>query len=572
MTSEANIQPSILGDLGRLIKEKFSNIFTVVPVSSGPLKFISIWLTPIGDTSRGYSMKYLPLFYAIASLDEGNNKKLSLKLITFHGKIIDQINEADHPLMTNDDKLNFVGKLEKLKLCKGIEMPDADLKLDARTFSSMYLVERLQHEVIVRSYHCQYALYENSVCKMCTDLSVAYDHEEKLEGSNEPEFNDDVYDEFEGDVDMSLSYDYIPDMKPSIDINGDIQVNENCYPNDLNLLCRNVKQRSTVKKKKREKLCIKTSVEHSEEMEHPGKKEVKTTLIKCKHCSYQTRDIKQLMAHNMDAHSPRFDGTYCNETSALKCEYCSFKATTKKEYISHMTSHESNDYQCHLCEKVLNRKDALKSHMKKVHKRPYKCNLCPYETAQESRLTRHVTSVHEKIKRYFCDQCSYAASDNYSLKFHVMAVHEKVKPFICEHCTHATTTQKALTIHIRAVHEKLKPFICEHCSTGFATKYMLQMHVTVVHEKVKGFKCDQCSYETARKYYLDHHIKSVHEKVKQFKCDLCSFETAVKCNLKNHILAVHEKCKPFQCPHCPFEAIRKKQLTQHLANIHGEHT
>ena len=93
---------------------------------------------------------------------EDGSKKLSLKLITFHGKIVDQINEADHPLMTDEDKVNFVGKLDKLKLCKGIEMPDTDLKLDARTFSSMYLVERLQQEVIIRSYNCQYALYENS--------------------------------------------------------------------------------------------------------------------------------------------------------------------------------------------------------------------------------------------------------------------------------------------------------------------------------------------------------------------------------------------------------------------------
>ena len=60
-------------------------------------------------------------------------------------------------------------------------MPDDDLKLDARTFSSMYIVERLQEAVVVRSYHCQYALYEeNAACKMCSDLSVAYDSEQKL--------------------------------------------------------------------------------------------------------------------------------------------------------------------------------------------------------------------------------------------------------------------------------------------------------------------------------------------------------------------------------------------------------
>ena len=150
-THEKNFQ-----NLSLLIANKFHNTFTTIPIvcKANGLRFLSIWRLPTAESAsvngHGIMGTYIPLFYAIATLDHHNNNKLSLKLVTFHGKIVDQINEADHPLMTDEDKVNFVGKLEKLKLCHGIKMPDSDLKLDARTFSSMYLVERLQNDVIVR--------------------------------------------------------------------------------------------------------------------------------------------------------------------------------------------------------------------------------------------------------------------------------------------------------------------------------------------------------------------------------------------------------------------------------------
>ena len=563
-------QYDILDDLRKLIKIKFAENFTVVPVSTGKQHFLSVWQAPACDSAYGPYMQYLPMFYAIVSVDNDRTDKLSLKLITFHGKVVDQINEADHPLMTNEDKLSFVGKIERLRPCKGIEMPDDDLKLDARTFSSMYIVERLQEAVVVRSYHCQYALYEeNASCKMCRDLSVAYDSEQELVRNQDEEFTD-AY-RCQDDVGISLDYVYGADTKSCFDIDCGIETDD---INHIDLkqeysLEHMSKPSSKTKRRNRENF-EDTDIENTNKKHRLGDRYCKQTIIKCKHCAYHAIDIQQLMSHNISVHSPGFNGGMSDEIQKIESESCDVNDIPRGELVSRSENNQIKFYQCQLCDTTLEGKSALKLHIRNEHKRPYKCRSCPYETSQESRLSRHIKSVHEKLKRYFCDQCSYAASDNYSLKFHVMAVHEKLKPFICEHCTHSTTTQKALRIHIKAVHEKLKPFICEHCSTGFATKYMLQMHVTVVHEKVKGYKCKQCSYETARKYYLDHHIKSVHEKMKQFKCDLCTFETAVKCNLKNHVLAVHEKSKPFQCPHCSFEAIRKKQLTLHLCNIHGE--
>ena len=165
-----------------LVKSKFGDSVTSIVAAATNTNdtFLSIWLkqqTNECKSENTYSMKYLPLFYVIATHDREG--KLSLKLITFHGKVIEELNGFDS-LLSDEDKINFVKKLERLHLCQGIKMPDNDLKLDASTFSAMYLVERLEQHVIMRSYHCQYALYNDSVCKMCLSLNTAYDANNKM--------------------------------------------------------------------------------------------------------------------------------------------------------------------------------------------------------------------------------------------------------------------------------------------------------------------------------------------------------------------------------------------------------
>ena len=222
---------NILDDLRKLIKIKFAEKFTVVPVSTGKQHFLSVWQAPACDSSYGQGTQYLPMFYAIVTVDHDRTDKLSLKLITFHGKVVDQINEADHPLMTNEDKYSLVGKIVGLKFCKGIEIPDDDLKLNARTFTLMYIVEKSQEAIVIRSYHCQYALYEeNAVCQVCSDLSIAYHSEQKPVRNQEEEFTD-AYG-CQDDVGISLDYVYGADTKSHFNIDGGIETD---YINHIDL-------------------------------------------------------------------------------------------------------------------------------------------------------------------------------------------------------------------------------------------------------------------------------------------------------------------------------------------------
>ena len=373
--------------LNGLIKSQYGDIISSILVNSSQSPFLSVWSKETNRNNESFSMNYLPLFYVIASYDK--DSKLSLKLITFHGKVLEELNGFNN-LISDQDKLNFVGKLEKMKLCQGIQMPDNDLKLDASTFAAMYLVERLDQHIIVRSQQCQYGLYGESICKMCASLNTAY-------SSNK--FKDDPGDEdilyYTDRVEYPAEAQYEQEPHASYPyLSSPLEIDNMSGQNELDMqLIKDESEYeiSITNNKCRKKRNIKNTSKASQKDKTDTKKTKKenSTVIKCKHCPYETNAIKLLMIHNIETHSPGFNGDFCDETGTYRCEECSFSTAVKKEYIDHISSaHGSSVHQCKICGKILGRKDSLRTHMNTVHKRPYKCPSCPYETAQESRLTR----------------------------------------------------------------------------------------------------------------------------------------------------------------------------------------
>jgi hypothetical protein len=387
--SEAVISLQFLEDL---VRSQYDDSMTCSLVTSSSSSFLSIWRKQTNLHETSYTMKYLPLFYIIASLDK--ETKLSLKLITFHGKVLEELNGFSN-LMIDEDKLNFVGKLNRMKLCQGVKMPDNDLKLDASTFSAMYLVERLEQNVIIRSHQCQYGLYDDLVCKMCASLNTAYgSNVMKYEAKEDDNFYytdgmvDSINNIYEHEVEESFGY----SLEDSpMNCEKDLKVND-----EQESLVEKTLSKKHQKKSKEKKTVGRMRLKRSS---NASKKEPNntTTVIKCKHCSHETKDIQLLMMHNIEVHTPQFNGDLCDneaqnlKSTTLQCEECSFYTSVEKEFSDHMnTFHDlSEDFPCKLCGKLLGRKDSLKTHMNTVHRRPFKCPSCPYETAQESRLTRY---------------------------------------------------------------------------------------------------------------------------------------------------------------------------------------
>ena len=173
----ANLQK--LEALNNLVVGELSDSFVSLRVFANETPFVSFWHQPqqqqhqeaAAVSFQPFSMKYLPLFYVIASLDQEGN--LSLKLITFHGKLIDEVNEANEEgELSPEDVINFISKLSYLHLCQGVQFPDVQSKLDLKMFSSLYVLEHLEENVTLRSVHCNFALCpEDLTCDACTALS-----------------------------------------------------------------------------------------------------------------------------------------------------------------------------------------------------------------------------------------------------------------------------------------------------------------------------------------------------------------------------------------------------------------
>ena len=144
-----------LEELENLVKNHFGDLLVSVAVSANGSLFLSIWQQPA--VHSGIYMDYLPLFYIVCGVDEYS--KLSLKLITFHGKVLEEIIENDEPIDDNE-KIEFVSKLTRIQLCQGVNAPDNELKLDPQTFAFLYLVEHIEKHVVIRSRQCKFSLFE----------------------------------------------------------------------------------------------------------------------------------------------------------------------------------------------------------------------------------------------------------------------------------------------------------------------------------------------------------------------------------------------------------------------------
>ena len=99
-----------LHELESLVASHYEETMSSFRASSGTCSFLTIWQKDSLECEKKYKMTYLPLFYVIASQDK--DTKLSLKLITFHGKILEELSGYSN-LLSNDDKLKFIAKLNE---------------------------------------------------------------------------------------------------------------------------------------------------------------------------------------------------------------------------------------------------------------------------------------------------------------------------------------------------------------------------------------------------------------------------------------------------------------------------
>ena len=419
----------ILESLDSLVESHFRENLVSSIVQTNNNLFISIWKPPQAEASCGdreMNMKYLPLFYVIGNVEDS---KICLKLITYHGKVIDEVNGKDFPL-DDGNKISFIGKLNDIRLCRGICFDNQNVSW---SIQSNVLLECLEDNLVLRSRQCRFGIFEEEalVCDSCDGLNI--------EDLKENIFQEETLEEniisnigSVDDVDEALDNEYLP-------------------TNSV------IRKKKKVVKRKGVKRKAKAIVENEDDVKqqlisNDGTDE----KLNCDECPFTTKKRKKgvvkLAEHQEKVHQ---------KVLPFQCEQCEYKFAYKRE---------------------------LEKHVSAVHMKikPFLCNFCSYETAYKSQLSWHINIVHNKVKPFLCEYCPYKTSQKRNLTLHNRCKHEMVKPIKCtyEDCNYETISTSRLTTHIKFVHQKIKPFVCQLCPFATDTNYHLQNHINVSILKV----------------------------------------------------------------------------------------
>ena len=450
--SNASID-SKLESFQNLVKLHFDDSLSsmIVKTSNGS-KFISLWNPPTENIDKqSLSMKYLPLFYIIGSFNE--DSKCELKLITFHGKIIDELREDSNEEISDESIIKFCDKLKRVKICSGANASNMECKYDLRTVLDTYFIEYLDGNTIIRSRKCSYGLSEENegnVCNACSMLNCSESRPKRKRTRNKVVKND-------------------------VAVLAD---SSNCSSTDLltNYIGTEISENDTN--------LVKEEYLASEEKYYVAEDIAELSMSE----EYSFADT-EFKAHDTNSDSDWSTQKKRKTSKTHKCKYCSYVGSTKVN---------------------------LSEHIKEEHSdlKPYSCELCSFKAKDKRALDHHVISTHDQSKAFLCEHCSYSTPSKGRLTCHIKAVHDKFKPFICEHCSFATAAKAHLDNHIAVVHNKIKPFQCTQCPYRAANSRDMKRHVKEVHEKIRPFSCHLCPYRAGRRVLMTKHMTKMHNEHK----------------------------------------------------------
>ena len=511
-----------LEELENLLKSNFGELVVSLAVSANGSLFLSAWQQPSECPPPKLFMEYLPLFYLIASV--GEDAKLSLKLISYHGIVIDDLYEKERPL-TDKEKIVFIKKLVDMQLCLGVKIPDS-MKLD-----SVYLVEKLEQNIVVRSRHCNFGLdRDRKVCEACNNLNkeIICDNGKKKLAPSTASKNDSC---------------------ALIETNS---VNENTLTtpplssvNNGSILLRNVKVE--VKEDEHEERNIteyfdmetadKVMEEADNLLSHPSidKKHMETKNI---HDKPKKRNPRRTGTKRL-----RLERSKKHHYGPFLCDQCGQTFTYADELNLHLeeTSHQSKETAvCFQCGDILESRIAFRKHLW-LHEnfRPYKCRHCDFtSTVKDHVYNQHAIYIHGSV----------GTEDDIEFLSDVM---EQIDDYEQDNNLHlGPALTKNRTRKVRKMKRK-----------------RMKKSLSRLQHSCSQPNCHMRyqSYKDLKKHYQEtgHRAKHV--------CFLCGEVAPRDVYLRNHIISVHLELKPYQCVHCPFtSALPDKIYNGHYKRIHGK--
>ena len=427
----------IFKSLESFVRLQFGDSLVCMPVYTpdDDGRFIIIYCRPTvkGDLKSDIwcSMKYLPIFYIIGIVD--GNLELSLKLITYHGKNVDELkltnvyyddNPSDYSI--DKRKIEFIQRLNNLKLCQGVKFPDADITHSLHTLSESYLIECLENDIVLRSRHCTFAIpkdQDKGACDTCSSLSRKQS-ERKLKRAGKRRKNQNKYDEDDFTI-FSEERNFIHPSQD--DINTEYTKHEENVPND----------------EESEHSYLPDVYENGYTYDGGGNRDGHVLEYNDEEMDFswsvgnpilsQVNEKQELLGGTDSVHDGLVESSLPDNKSTFhQCKQCSYQTIEKSELIMHISSVH-----------------------RKMKQRTFKCKYCVHKTSNKSQLLRHIQDSHDPEKPYSCDSCQFKSKEKRTLVQHVVAVHDKTKSYLCEQCSYSTPSKGRLSCHIKAVHDKV---------------------------------------------------------------------------------------------------------------------
>lgn len=447
--------------------------------------------------------------------------------------------------------------LSQLSLCPGVLESEVLQILSHSPVSNtlvcvMFLIEKLQKEIVYRSRSCQ-LLYDRSpyqgICSFCYEL--LNDLKTNAEANRDLEYQQQIEACDEEPPDFFRNEEFEAKAEPTAD--------EEVKPVVIKIM---------------KEEAVKESQSDEEDNRDQDEDYVVSQPVKAGKSKKSSHDWPT------------------QKKKSFSCPECPRRFVSQKFLLNHADKHHGlqltpapapavSEYElmkCPFCDEMLRKYPKVD---KKRKKKPQKLSirvrshlLCFHPDQRNTPTFLEIMEQFE-VKEFICTDCGKCLFSNQSLEAHMVQSHAShLNTIPCHLCGKFLKNKYLLQSHIRNIHERanINNNVCEECGKTFGGKAILKRHIERVHSD-QTFKCKECGKELQAQDALMKHVRLYHSGREPKPCPhpQCEKSFFEERNLQKHISHVHDKLKPFNCDVCPFQCSRLSNLNLHRRKSHNRH-
>ena len=607
---------SILEDVKDVLLMKFGCLNINQTVSQNDVPFLHVW-KPITQTEGTQGMPFLPCFHIIVTVSGNddndmlhNQAKKSddgidvlFQLHSFHGKVIADESIAFEKYKSGE-QYDLVQRMaeDRIQICRGIDevnkdkftnfLASCELPLLGK-IKSVFLIEQLMGEVILRSRLCEFALYSDDNEKdqidhmRCRECDAFQDRSLDLVQSNQ------------NGVSNSYDANSVAENQKNI-----------CDINESNIPYERVFHQTTLSdgqvmevydKARYLYEFSKNEVFHSvKKAKRKRKKIVNENKLQV---FYDKFEVKTEPSENLD-NEQRLLEIYdsqpiCDSTSSINIDHdipskintmnecTNFQqniinknktdSVCTEEYSNKLESESVDDNSRPLTKTLEDSTDfsltldQIIPH--KISKRKYKRkrNLNEEKISRLEKINSQKVDARKRNVTYSrtCRICSHTFTNithfDQDQTRHTQALSDLNQPFSCPVCNVVIENKFLVTEHFDTIHSDLNVTCCCECSQLIPNgNNRLRRHILKFHHSAEEkVVCPECGKESSGRTQLEIHLAQYHSDKKIAVCQTCGKGFGTMSHYQLH-LRRHHQPRDLQCPHCDKKFESRDQAIKHL--------